>query len=66
VDFRSGTVKKDAHPSVLFAFIAGLWLKPNSPLAAAVRAQGVSATLSPALSARLAALGNEADAGMVG
>ena len=53
--------------TVLFlgALCAGLWLKPNSPLATAVRAQGEHAPLSPALSARLAGLANDADAGMV-
>ena len=38
---------------------------PNAPLTAAESAQGVSATLSPALNARLAGLANNADAGMV-
>ena len=50
---------------LLFALSGGLWLLPKSPLAPAVRAQGVSAKLSPALSARLAGLANDADAGMV-
>jgi serine protease AprX len=49
----------------LFALSAGLWLIPNPSLAPAVRAQGVSPSLSPALSARLAGLANTADAGMV-
>ncbi len=49
----------------LCALSAGFWLKPNWPLATAVRAQGVSVSLSPALSARLAGLANDADAGMV-
>jgi serine protease AprX len=49
----------------LFALGGGLWLRPNSPLTA-VGAQSVSlATVSPALSARIAALANDADAGMV-
>ena len=38
---------------------------PNSPLAPAVSAQAVTARLSPTLSARLASLANDADAGMV-
>ncbi len=50
---------------LLLALSAGLWLMPNSPLAVAVSAQAGSATLSPALSARLAGLANDADAGMV-
>ena len=51
---------------ILGALGAGFWLMPNSPSAIAVRAQGVSAaTLSPALSARLAVLANNADAGTV-
>ncbi len=49
----------------LFALGVGLWLRPNSSLTA-VGAQGVSkATLSPALSARIAGLANDAGAGMV-
>ena len=49
----------------LFALGGGLWLRPNAPLTA-VGAQGVSmATLSPALSARIAGLANDAAAGMV-
>lgn len=48
------------------ALSAGFWLTPNSPSAAAVWAQSVSAaTLSPALRARVAVLANDADAGMV-
>jgi serine protease AprX len=38
---------------------------PNAPLTIAESAQAVSATLSPALNARLAGLANDADAGMV-
>src|SRR5678816_3163389 len=38
---------------------------PDSPLTPAVWAQGGSAALSPALSARIAGLANDADAGMV-
>jgi serine protease AprX len=49
----------------LFALGAGLWLMPNSPLAPAIAAPVGSATLSPALSAAIAGLANEADAGMV-
>lgn len=49
---------------LLFALSVGLWLMPNSPLTA-VSAQAGSATLSPALNARLAGLANDADAGMV-
>ena len=48
----------------LFALSAGLWRMPNSPVPA-VSAQSGSARLSPALSARLAGLANDADAGMV-
>ena len=48
----------------LFALGAGFWRMPNSPVTA-VSAQAGSATLSPSLSARLAALANDADAGMV-
>ena len=50
---------------LLSALSAGLWLMPNSPLAPAVSAQAVTARLSPTLSARLASLANDADAGMV-
>ena len=50
---------------LLFVLSAGSWLMPNSPLTPAVWAQGGSATLSPALSARLAGLANDADAGTV-
>ena len=48
----------------LFALSAGLLLRPNSSLTP-VWAQGGSATLSPALSAHIAGLANDADAGMV-
>ncbi len=50
---------------VLSALSAGFWLMPNAPLTIAESAQAVSATLSPALNARLAGLANDADAGMV-
>ena len=50
---------------LLFALSAGSWLMPNSPLTPTVWAQGVSATLSPALSAHVEGLANDADAGMV-
>ena len=50
---------------VLFALSAGSWVTPTLPLTPTVWAQGVSATLSPALSAHLAGLANDADAGMV-
>lgn len=49
---------------ILFALSAGLWLAPNSPVTV-VTAQAGSAKLSPALTARLAGLANDADAGMV-
>ena len=48
----------------LLALSAGVLLRPNSSLTP-VWAQGVSATLSPALSAHIAGLANDADAGMV-
>lgn len=48
----------------LFALSAGLLLRPNWSLTP-VWAQGGSATLSPALSAHIAGLANDADAGMV-
>ena len=48
---------------ILSALSAGLM--PNAPLTAAESAQIGSAKLSPALSARLARLANDADAGMV-
>src|SRR6185503_5575729 len=50
---------------LLFALCGGFWLMPNWSLTPAARAQGGGATLSPALSARLAGLANNADAGIV-
>jgi serine protease AprX len=49
----------------LFVLGAGLWLLPNSPLAPALSAPVGSAQLSPALSAGIAGLSNDASAGMV-
>ena len=49
----------------VFALTAGLWLVPKTPLTTAVSAQAATAKLSPALTARLARLANDADAGMV-
>ncbi|MCA1577676.1 MAG: S8 family serine peptidase [Acidobacteria bacterium] len=49
----------------LFALGSGLWLTPYSPLAPALSAPVGSATLSPALGAGIAGVGNDADAGMV-
>jgi serine protease AprX len=51
---------------ILFLFALSAGLMPNAPLtAAAESAQSGSAILSPALSARLTGLANDADAGMV-
>ena len=50
---------------LLLAVSGGFGLTTNSPLTPAVWAQGGSVALSPALSARVAGLANDADAGMV-
>jgi serine protease AprX len=66
VTFRKRIVlRRTLTVLVLFALGAGLWLMPSSPLAPALSAPVVSATLSPALSAGIAGLADDANAGMV-